>query len=119
MIHLHKMMKTLKSMEVGLIDPSINNIRHSGTKSGNLEKDWFFTSTPRRLEIACSECKKQCQKKQHFKIHMIAHIWDPPDISSIDHPDGWGFAPEPGAAGPFMVEITPQYLCADRNIVMI
>ena len=82
------MMKALKSMEVEH-GPSSKIIQDFGSTPGNLDKDCFLTSTPRRLEIVCNECKRLCQKNQHMKIHMKANIWDPPppDISSIDPPD--------------------------------
>ena len=91
------------------MEPSSNIIWHSRTKLSNQDQDWLLTSTPKRYEIVCNECKKQCQKNQHLEPSIVYHIWDPPDISSIDTPDGWEFAPELGAAGPFMVETTPLY----------
>ena len=73
LLHLHKMLRSVKSTPEKLLDNSIDTISNSEENDDKLEMKTFFTSTPKRVKTPCDECWNTCAKKHPLEIH-----W-PPD----------------------------------------
>ena len=72
-LHLHKMLKSIKTQSEKLLDNSIDTISNSEKSEDKFETRSFVTSTPKRVKISCDECWNACAKKHPLEIH-----W-PPD----------------------------------------